>query len=193
MSVALSQILRHHVAMRSRNITHQVARSAKSNRQERTFIRSSPTISTTQRSSGKLSETVARTMRTLLAAMQDGTQYRPITDNTLMEWIVRHTAWLGNDAQFPFYGAVGGPYRREVLEFGNSVRDHLQVAKGSGNPAPKLVDKRTSAVWLGKSDLAYEYLYGHDESPSTAGPENLRAIVETPQKTKVGDTGHPSC
>ena len=33
-------------------------------------------------------------VRTMLAAMQEHTQYRPSADNALMRWIVQHAAWL---------------------------------------------------------------------------------------------------
>ena len=83
----------------------------------------------------------------MLVAMQDRTQHRPTTDSALMKWIVRHAAWLiprfrSDDAESPFYRAMGGPYRGKVLEFGESVLAHLpEVGKGSGPPALKLVDR----------------------------------------------------
>ena len=65
--------------------------------------------------------------------------------------------------QSPFYPAMGGPYRGKLLEFGESVLAHLpEVGKGSGNPAPKLADRRKTAVLLGKSDLADEHLGQND-------------------------------
>ena len=79
-------------------------------------------------------------MRTMLAALQDRTQYIPTADSALMKWIVRHAAGLiprfkGNDVQFPFHRAMGGPYRGKLLEIGESVLTHLPgVGKGSGNP-----------------------------------------------------------
>ena len=59
---------------------------------------------------------------------------------------------------------MDGPYRGRLLEFGESVLAHLPEAeKGSGNPAPKLADRWTSAVWLCKSDLTDEHLVRTDE------------------------------
>ena len=74
-------------------------------------------------------------VRTMLAAMQEHTKYRPSADNALMRWIVRHAAWLiprfrGSEVQSPFYRAMGGPYRGK-LEFGETVLAHLpEVGKG---------------------------------------------------------------
>ena len=141
-------------------------------------------------------------MRTMLAALQERTQYRPTTDSALTKWIVRHAAWLiprfrRNDAQSSFYRAMGGPYRGKLLEFGESVLAHLpEVGRGSGNPAPKLADRWKSAVWLGKSDLTDEHLVRTGEGVVYArsvrrlaehswSEKNLRAVVVTPQRTKT--------
>ena len=137
----------------------------------------------------------------MLAAMQGRTQYRPTADNALMKSIVRHAAWLiprfrVRDVQSPFYRAMGGPYRGKLVEFGEIVVAHLpEVGKGSGNPAPKLADRRISAVWLGKSDLTDEHLVRADDGVVYArsvrrfaehswSEENLRSVVETPQKPR---------
>ena len=141
-------------------------------------------------------------MRTMLAALQERTQYRPTTDSALTKWIVRHAAWLiprfrRNDAQSSFCRAMGGPYRGKLLEFGESVLAHLpEVGRGSGNPAPKLADRWKSAVWLGKSDLTDEHLVRTGEGVVYArsvrrlaehswSEKNLRAVVVTPQRTKT--------
>ena len=117
-----------------------------------------------------------------------------------MKWIVRHTAWLiprvkGNDAQSPLYSAMGSPYRGKLLEFGGSVLAHLpEVGKGTGNHTPKLADKLTSAVWLGKSDPTDEHLARRAVYALSA-----RRIAEhswseeKPPRTTVDDIGHPSC
>ena len=91
-------------------------------------------------------------MRTMLTAMPEHTQYRPTADNALMKWIVRHAACLVTDFKKTMcnphsIGAMGGPYRGKLLEFGESVLAHLpEVGKRSGNPAPKLADRWKSAV-----------------------------------------------
>ena len=138
----------------------------------------------------------------MLAALQERTQHRPTTDRALMKWIVRHAAWLiprcrRSDVQSPFCRAMGGPYRGELLEFGESVLAHLpEVGKGSGTPAPKLADRWTSAVWLGKSDLTDEHLVRTNEGVVCArsvrrlaehsrSEENLRAVVTTPQRPET--------
>ena len=137
----------------------------------------------------------------MLAAMQERTQYRPTADSARMKWIVRHAAWLiprfrSNDVQSPFYRAMGGPYRGKLVEFGETVlAHHPEVGKGSGNPAPKLADRWKSAVWLGKSDLTDEHLVRTDDGVVYArsvrrlaehswSEENLRSVVETPQKPR---------
>ena len=130
----------------------------------------------------------------MLAAMQEHTQYRPSADNALMRWIVRHAAWLiprfrGSEVQSPFYG-------RTVSWKIGGVPAHLpEVGNGSGNPAPKLADRWKSGVWLGKSDLTDEHLVQTDDgvvharsvrrlAENSWSEENLKAIVETPQKPK---------
>ena len=86
----------------------------------------------------------------MLAAMQERTHYRPTADSALMRRIVRHAAWLiprfrGSDVQSPLYRAMGGPYRGKLMEFGETVLVHLpEVGKVSGNPAPKLADRRVA-------------------------------------------------
>ena len=139
------------------------AESVKSKRTERTVIRSSPRRS--HQSNGGVEncqKQLQGQVRTMLAAMQGHTQYRPSADNALMKWIVRHAAWLiprfrGSEVQSPFYRAMSGPYRGKLVEFGETVLAHLpEVGKGSGNSAPKLADRWKSGVWLGKSDLTDE-------------------------------------
>ena len=137
----------------------------------------------------------------MLAAMQEHTQYRPSADNALMRGIVRHAAWLiprfrGSEAQSPFYRAMGGPYRGKLVEFGETVLAHLpEVGKGSGNPAPKLVDRWKSGVWLGKSDLTDEHLVRTDDgvvyarsarrlAENSWSEENLMRVVEATQKPR---------
>ena len=133
------------------------AESDKSKRTERTVKRCSPRRS--HQSSGGVEncqKQLQGQVRTMLAAMQGHTQYRPSANNALMRWIVRHAPWLtprfrGSDVQSPFYRAMGGPYRGKSVEFGGIVLAHLpEVGKGSGNPAPKLADRWKSGVWLGK-------------------------------------------
>ena len=178
------------------------AESVKSKRTERTVIRSSPRRS--HQSNGGVEnyqKQLQGQVRTMLAAMQEHTKYRPSADNALMRWIVRHASWLiprfrGNEIQSPFYRAMGGPYRGKLVEFGETVLAHLpEVGKGSGNPAPKLADRWKSGVWLGKSDLTDEHLVRTDDgvvyarsvrrlAENSWSEENLKAVVETPQKPR---------
>ena len=100
-------------------------------RTERTVIRSSPRRS--HQSNGSVEnyqKQLQGHMRTMLAAMQEHTKYRPSADNALMRWIVRHAAWLiprfrGSEIQSPFYRAMGGPYRGKLVEFGETILAHL--------------------------------------------------------------------
>ena len=104
-----------------------MAESVKSTRTERTVLRSSPRRS--HKSNGGVEnypKQLQGQVRTMSAAKREHTQYRPSADNALMRWIVRHAAWLiprfrGSDAQSPFYRAMGGPYRGELVEFGETV------------------------------------------------------------------------
>ena len=173
------------------------AESVRSKRTERTVIRSSPRRS--HQSNGGVEnyqKQLQGQVRTMLAAMQEQTQYRPSADNALMRWIVRHAAWLiprfrGSEAQSPVHRAMGGPYRGKLVEFGETVLAHLpEVGKESGNPAPKLADRWKSGVWLGKSDFTDEHLVRTDDGVVYArsvrrlvenswSEENLKAVVET--------------
>ena len=99
---------------------------------------------------------------------------------------------------------MGGPYRGKLVEFGETVFAHLpEVGKGSGNPAPKLADRWKSGVWLGKSDLTNEHLVRTDDGVVYArsvrrleenswSEENLKAVVETPQKPRSMTTDDAS-
>ena len=148
-------------------------------------------------------------MRTMLAANEEHTKYRPSADNALMRWIVRHAAWLilrfrGSEIQSPFYRAMGGPFCGKLVEFGETVLAHLpEVGKGSGNPAPKLADRWKSGVWLGKSDLTDEHLVRTDDgvvyarsvrrlAENSWSEENLKAVVETPQKPEAHEQESPN-
>ena len=186
------------------------AESVRSKRTERTVIRSSPRRS--HQSNGGVEnyqKQLQGQVRTMLAAMQEHTKYRPSADNALMRWIVRHAAWLiprfrGSEIQSPFYRAMGGPYRGKLVEFGETVLAHLpEVGKGSGNPAPKLADRWKSGVWLGKSDLTDEHLVRTDDgvvyarsvrrlAENSWSEENLKAVVETPQKPRSMTTDDAS-
>ena len=186
------------------------AESVKSKRTERTVIRSSPRRS--HQSNGGVEnyqKQLQGQVRTMLVAMQEHTKYRPSADNALMRWIVRHAAWLiprfrGSEIQSPFYRAMGGPYRGKLVEFGETVLAHLpEVGKGSGNPAPKLADRWKSGVWLGKSDLTDEHLVRTDDgvvyarsvrrlAENSWSEENLKAVVETPQKPRAMTTDDAS-
>ena len=71
------------------------AESVKSKRTERTVIRSS--LRRSHQSNGGVEnyqKQLQGQVRTMLAAMQEHTKYRPSADNALMRWIVRHAAWL---------------------------------------------------------------------------------------------------
>ena len=150
-------------------------------------------------------------MRTMLAAMQEHTKYRPSADNALMKWIVRHAAWLiprfrGSETQSPFYRAMGGPCRGKLVEFGETVLAHLpEVGKGSGNPAPKLADRWKSGVWLGKSDLTDEHLVRTDDGVMYARkctttcreqlvrrePQSSRRDPQKPRSMTTDDASEP--
>ena len=86
---------------------------------------------------------------------------------------------------------MGGPYRGEVLEFGESVLAHLpEVGKGSGNPAPKLADRcgwarATSQTSIGSEptkELVEKSRSVRRLAEHSWSEENLRANVEAPQK-----------
>ena len=179
------------------------AESVKCKRQQRSVIRSSPGRS--HQSNGAVEnyqKQLREQVRTMLAALQNRTQYRPTTDSALMKWFVRNAAWLiprfkENDVHSPFYRAIGGPYRGKLLEFGESVLAQLpEVGKGSENPTPKLAYRWKSAVSVGKSDLTDEHLVSTYEGVVYArsvrrlaehswSEDNFRAGVVTPQKPKT--------
>ena len=90
------------------------------------------------------------------------------------------------------------------MEFGETVLAHLpEVGKGSGNPAPKLADRWKSGVWLGTSDLTDVHLVRTDDgvvyarsvrrlAENSWSEENLKAVVETPQKPRSMTTDDAS-
>ena len=128
------------------------AESVKSKRTERTVIRSSPRRS--HQSNGGVEnyqKQLQGQVRTMLAAMQEHTKYRPSADNALMRWIVRHAAWLiprfrGSEIQFSFYRAMGGPYRGKLVEFGETVsRTSSRSWKGIWKPSTKI--GRQMEIW----------------------------------------------
>ena len=82
--------LSHLSAMRPRNITHQMSRvSVKSKRQERTVIRSSPGRShQSNRAVENYQKQLQGQARTMLAALQECTQYRPTTGSAVVKWIL---------------------------------------------------------------------------------------------------------
>ena len=129
----------------------------------------SQTVTSKQWRSRKLSETVAGT-----SADNAGSKARKHTLRTICRQrtdemdcptrSVAHSSFPGSEIQFPFYRAMGGPYRGKLVEFGETVLAHLpEVGKGSGNPAPKLADTWKSGVCLGKSDLTGEHLVRTDD------------------------------
>ena len=99
---------------------------------------------------------------------------------------------------------MGRPYRGKLVEFGETVLAHLpEVGKRSGNPAPKLTDRWKSGVWLGKSDLTDEHHVRTDDGVMYArsvrrlaenswSEENLKAILDTPQKPRSMTTDDAS-
>ena len=170
--------------MRSRTITIKWAVSVKLNRQERTVIRSSPRRS--HQSNGSVEnyqkKQLQGRMRTMLAAFQDRTQYRPTTDSALMKWIVRRAAWLiprfrGDDVQSPFYRAMGGPYRGKLLEVGESVlalpsRGGKRIWESRAEAGRQMELRRVADVWLSIwSELTKELKTrkAYDDSPRPAG------------------------
>ena len=170
------------------------AEGVKSKRTERTVIRSSPKRS--HQSNGGVEnyqKQLQGQVRTMLAAMQEHTQYRPSADNA-PAWLIPR--FRSSEVQSPLYRAMGGPYRGKLVEFGETVLAHLpEIGKGSGNPAPKLADRYKSGVWLGKSDLTDEQLVRTNDGVVCArsvrrlienswSEENLKAVVETPQKPR---------
>ena len=99
---------------------------------------------------------------------------------------------------------MGRPYRGKLVEFGETVLAHFsEVGKRSGNPAPKLTDRWKSGVWLGKSDLTDEHHVRTDDGVMYArsvrrlaenswSEENLKAILDTPQKPRSMTTDDAS-
>ena len=183
------------------------AESVKSKRTERTVIRSSPRRSH-QSNEGveNYQKQLQGQVQTMLAAMQEHTKYRPSADNAQMRWIVRHAAWLiprfrGCETQSPLFRAI---IVENWWNLEKSVLAHLpEVGKGSGNPAPKLADRWKSGVWLGKSDLTDEHLVRTDDgvvyarsvrrlAENSWSEENLKAVVETPQKPRAMTTDDAS-
>ena len=120
------------------------AESVKSKRTERTVIRSSPRRS--HQSNGGVEnyqKQLQGQVRTMLAAMQEHTKYRPSADNALMRWIVRHAAWLIPRFRGSCHGRtvswkIGGIWR-------NSSRTSSRSWKGIWKPSTKI--SRQMEIW----------------------------------------------
>ena len=159
--------------------------SGQSRRPERTVIRSSPRRSP-QSNEGveNYQKQLQGQVRTMLAAMQERTHYRPTADSALMRWIVRHAAWLiprfrGSDVQSPFHRAMGGPYRRKLVEFGETVLAHLpEVGKGSGNPNTEV--GRQVEISERTMELCMREVY--DDSQRTAGQKRTSCESSRPHR-----------
>ena len=144
----------------------------------------------------------------MMAAMQERTHYRPTADSALMRWIVRHAAWLfprfrGSDVQSPLYRAVGGPYRRKLVGFGETVLVRLpEVGKGSGNPAPKLANRRKSGGgWeratsrtstLSEQTMELHTREVYNDSQRTAGQKRTSSKMKKRTTTMAKTKSHPT-
>ena len=85
--------------------------------------------------------------------------------------------------------AMGGRYRRKLVEFGETVLAHLpEVGKGSGNPAQKLADRWKPGVWLGKSDLTDEHLVRTDDGVVYA--RSVRRLAENMLVSREPQVSH---
>ena len=177
-NVDLSRTVRHHFAMRSRTVTHQVGRKREiQTSRANSHPKFSQTITSEQWICGKRSKTETGTSAHDVGSTRRSHAMQTDHDMQLDSFLFSEE----NDVQSRFYRTMGGPYRGKLLKFGESVHVHLpEVGKGSGNPAPKLADRwkpRRSAgqerphgpsIW---SELTKE-LYTReacDDSPSTAG------------------------
>ena len=99
--------------------------------------------------------------------------------------------FIGNDVQSPFNGAMGGPYRGRLLEFGESgfadLPEDLGILHRSwltdGNPLCGWTRATSqTSIW---SELDEGVLYARSVrrlAEHSWSEENLRAVVETPQK-----------
>ena len=107
-------------------------------------------ITSQQRSSGKLSETVAGT-----SAHNAGSTSRPHDEMDCSTCSLAHPSFHEKRCTASILSSHGVVRIVEkLLVFGESVLARLpEVGKGSGNPAPKLADRWKSSVWLGKSDF----------------------------------------
>ena len=171
------------------------AECVKSKRLERTVIRSSPRRS--HQSNGGVENyqnQLQGQVRTMLAAMQERTQYRPTADSALMKWnrptcSLAHSSFQRQRCAVPVLSCHGWTVSRKAGGIWRN-RSRTSSGKGSGNPAG-----RKSAVWLGKSDLADEHVVRTDDGVVYArsvrhlaehswSEENLRSVVETPQKPR---------
>ena len=177
------------------------AESVKSKRTERTVIRSSPRRS--HQSNGRVEnyqKQLQGQVRTMLAAVQEHTKYRPSADNALMRWIVRHAAWLiprfrGSEIQSPFYRAMGGPYHGKLVEFGETFLAHLpEVGKDleiqhqnwqtDGNPACGWERATSQTSTLSERTMESCMREVYDDSQRTAGQKRTSKQSSRPHRSR---------
>ena len=161
--------------MRSGTITHQVGRKCEiQTSRANSRPKLSKTITSEQRSSGKLSETVAGTGAHNVGSTPrthvTQTDHRQCTDEMdLLTCSMVHPSFQEKRCTVSILSSHGWSVRGKLLELGESVLAHLpEVGKGSGNPAPKLADR-----W---SDLTDEHQVRTDEGVVYA--RSVRRLAE---------------
>ena len=175
------------------------AESVNSTRQERTVIRSSPRRS--HQSNGSVEnyqKQLQGQVRTMLAALQDRTQYRPTTDSALMKWI-RHAAWLIPRFRGTMCSSVEQWAVRTEASCWNSVNlclltfqrweEDLGIPRSSwltdGNPPCGWARATSRTSTLVRTDEGVVHARSVRRlAEHSWSEENLRAVVDTPQKWK---------
>ena len=153
-NVELFRTLRRHLDCDPELSLMKWAERAKSKHQERTVIRSAPKRS--HQSNGaadSYQKQLQGPARTMLAALQDRTQYGPTVDRTdemdcpscSLADSSSHGATVRTSLS---QRAMGGPSRGKLLAFGETELLHLpEVGKGSRESAPNMADRWKPAVW----------------------------------------------
>ena len=107
---------------------------------------------------------IERQARTLVARLEERYGIMIQTEDDIVDWLMRHAAWLIThfqvkvDGKTPFERLRERPYKGEIAEFGETVFFKVPHAT-----LGKLDDRADKALWLGKTLKSDEHIVGRDQ------------------------------
>ena len=142
---------------------------------------------------------VEKQIRTLRSRLKENHGESVGLDHKMLPYLVRHCAWLithyqvKSDGKTPYERLRGRPYQGQVAEFAEVV--HFRDP-GKAADMPKLDDRWSLGLWLGKSLASDEHYVG-----TSAGVRSCRSIWRRPEKQRwdremltemIGDPWNPT-